>query len=118
MFETFFPIFILFIFAAAAVLIMIYLPELLAPKDKMRRKFLPYESGIIPETDARSKFPGKFYMIAILFIVFDLEIVFLYPWALILRDLGWYALVEMLIFIGILLLGYLYIIRKGALKWE
>jgi NADH-quinone oxidoreductase subunit A len=57
-------------------------------------------------------------MIAILFIVFDLEIVFLYPWALILRQLKMYAFVEMLIFIGILLLGYLYIIKKGALKWE
>jgi NADH-quinone oxidoreductase subunit A len=118
MFGTFFPIFILFIFVVAVVLIMVYLPELLAPKAKTRRKFLPYESGIIPETDARGKFPVKFYMIAILFIVFDLEIVFLYPWSLILKELRWFAFVEMLIFIGILLLGYLYIIRKGALKWE
>ncbi len=118
MFETFFPIFVLFIFAAAVVLIMMYLPELLAPKAKTRRKFLPYESGIIPETDARARFPVKFYMIAILFIVFDLEIVFLYPWALIIRELKWFAFIEMLVFIGILLLGYLYIIKKGALKWE
>jgi NADH-quinone oxidoreductase subunit A len=118
MFATFFPIFALLVLVVATVLIMIYLPELLAPKTKTRRKFLPYESGIIPETDARGKFPVKFYMIAILFIVFDLEIVFLYPWALILKDLKWFAFVEMLIYIGILLLGYLYIIRKGALKWE
>jgi NADH-quinone oxidoreductase subunit A len=118
MFLTIFPILLLFILALATVLIMIYLPELLAPKFKTRRKALPYESGIIPETDARAKFPVKFYMIAILFIVFDLEIVFLYPWALVLKQLRWFALVEMLIFIGILLLGYLYIIRKGALKWE
>ena len=118
MFGTFFPIVVLFIFAAATVLIMIYLPELLATKTKNRRKSSAYECGILPETDARTRFPVKFYMIAILFIVFDLEIVFLYPWALILRQLKMFALIEMFIFIGILLLGYLYIVKKGALKWE
>jgi NADH-quinone oxidoreductase subunit A len=118
MFEIYFPIALLFFFALAVVLIMIYLPKLLAPKTKGRRILSPYECGIIPETDARAKFPIKFYMIAILFIIFDLEIVFLYPWALILRQLKMFAFVEMLIFVGILLLGYLYIIKKGALKWE
>jgi NADH-quinone oxidoreductase subunit A len=118
MFETFFPIALLFVFALAVVLIMIYLPKLLAPKSSGRHKFTPYESGIIPETDARARFPVKFFMVAILFIIFDLEIVFLYPWALILKSLKVFALVEMGIFIGILLLGYLYIIKKGALKWE
>ncbi len=118
MFETFFPILVLFVFALAVVLIMIYLPQLLAPKTVSRRRLTPYESGILPETDARMRFPVKFYMIAILFIIFDLEIVFLYPWALILRDLKVFALVEMGVFVGVLLLGYLYIIKKGALKWE
>ena len=118
MFETFFPIFLLFVFALAVVLIMVYLPEIVAPKSSGRRKLTPYECGIIPETDARARFPVKFYMIAILFIVFDLEIVFLYPWALILRQLKLFAFFEMLIFVGILLLGYLYILKKGALKWE
>ena len=118
MFETFFPIFTLFLFAVAVVMIMIFLPELLAPKSNIRRKFVPYESGIIPETDARGRFPVKFYLIAVLFIVFDLEIVFLYPWALVLKDLKWFAFFEMMIFIGILLLGYVYVIKKGALKWE
>lgn len=118
MFATFFPIFLLFVFALGVVLVMIYLPALIAPKSAGRRKLTPYECGIIPETDARNRFPVKFYMIAILFIVFDLEIVFLYPWALILRQFGMFAFIEMLVFIGILLLGYLYIIKKGALKWE
>lgn len=118
MFSVFFPIFVLFAFALIVVLIMIYLPEFLAPKSKNRRKVAPYECGILPQTDARERFPVKFYMIAILFIVFDLEIVFLYPWALILRQFKMFAFIEMAIFIGILLLGYLYIIRKGALKWE
>jgi NADH-quinone oxidoreductase subunit A len=118
MFEIFFPIALLFIMALAVVLIMIYLPKLLAPVTGGRRKLSPYECGIEPETDARGRFPIKFYMIAILFIVFDLEIVFLYPWALILRQLKMFAFIEMLVFVGILLLGYVYIIKKGALKWE
>jgi NADH-quinone oxidoreductase subunit A len=118
MFETFFPILVLFIFALVVVLIMILLPQLLATKTANRRKVSAYECGIVPETDARMQFPVKFYMIAILFIIFDLEIVFFYPWALILRQLKAFALIEMLVFVAILLLGYLYIIKKGALKWE
>lgn len=118
MFSTFFPILILFIFAVTVVLIMIYLPEFLAPKTKSRIKISPYECGIVPKTDVGGRFPVKFYMIAILFIVFDLEIVFFYPWALVLRTLKSFAFFEMLIFVGILFLGYLYIIKKGALKWE
>ncbi len=118
MFETYFPILVLFLLATAVVLIMLGLPELVARKSKNRRKLTPYECGIIPETDARQKFPVKFYMIALLFIIFDLEMVFLYPWAIILRKLKMFAFLEMVVFIGILLLGYLYIIKKGALKWE
>jgi NADH-quinone oxidoreductase subunit A len=118
MFEVVFPIFILFVLALVTVCIMMFLPELLARKTKNRRKLTPYECGIIPETDARERFPVKFYLIAILFIVFDLEIVFLYPWAIILKKLKMFAFIEMAVFIGILLLGYLYIVKKGALKWE
>jgi NADH-quinone oxidoreductase subunit A len=118
MFEIFFPILTLFVFALAVVLIMIYLPMLLAPRSANRRKVSPYECGIEPETDARGRFPVKFYMIAILFIVFDVEIVFFYPWALILHKLKMFAFIEMLVFVGILLLGYVYAIKKGALKWE
>jgi len=118
MFETFFPILVLFVVALTVSLAMMFLPELLAKKTKSRRKYGPYECGIIPETDARQKFPVKFYMIAILFIVFDLEMVFLYPWAIILKKLKMFAFIEMAVFMGILLLGYLYIIKKGALKWE
>lgn len=118
MFEIYFPILVLFLLATSVVLIMLGLPELVARKSKSRRKLTPYECGIIPETDAREKFPIKFYMIAILFIIFDLEMVFLYPWAIILKKLKMFAFLEMVVFIGILLIGYLYIIKKGALKWE
>jgi NADH-quinone oxidoreductase subunit A len=118
MFEIYFPILVLFLLATAVVLIMLGLPELVARKSKSRRKLTPYECGILPETDAREKFPIKFYMIALLFIIFDLEMVFLYPWAIILKKLKMFAFLEMVVFIGILLIGYLYIIKKGALKWE
>jgi NADH-quinone oxidoreductase subunit A len=118
MFEIYFPILVLFLLATAVVLIMLGLPELVARKSKSRRKLTPYECGIIPETDAREKFPVKFYMIALLFIIFDLEMVFLYPWAIILKKLKMFAFLEMVVFIGVLLIGYLYIIKKGALKWE
>lgn len=118
MFNVIFPIFLLLIIAVVTVFIMMFLPELLATKSKSRRKFIPYECGIIPETDARDRFPIKFYLIAILFIIFDLELVFLYPWAIILKKLKMFAFIEMAVFIGILLIGYLYIVKKGALKWE
>ena len=118
MLQTFIPILLLLVMVVVVVLIMFFFPELVATKTTNRRKISPYECGIIPQSDARGRFPVKFYMIAILFIVFDLEIVFLYPWALILRKFGMFAFVEMAVFIGILLVGYLYIVKKGALKWE
>ena len=118
MFATFFPILVLFLMAVVVVVVMMFLPELVASKTKSRRKTGPYECGIIPGSDARQKFPVKFYMIALLFIVFDLEMVFMYPWAIILKKLKLFAFYEMLVFIGILMLGYLYIIKKGILKWE
>lgn len=119
MFNTFFPILVLFLVSIVVVLIMMFLPDLLARKTKNRRKLLtPYECGIIPETDARERFPIKFYLIAILFIIFDLEVVFLYPWAIVLKKMKMFVFLEMVVFIGILMIGYLYIVKKGALKWE
>jgi NADH-quinone oxidoreductase subunit A len=97
---------------------MTYLPYLLSTRTKSQRKTATYECGIIPETDARERFPVKFYMIAIIFIVFDIETVFIFPWALVFKDLGLFGLMEMGVFILILLLGYFYIIGKGVLKWE
>jgi len=118
MFSIFFPILVLFLIVVVTIVIMMFLPEFTARKTTNRRKLTPYECGIIPETDARGKFPIKFYMIAILFIIFDLEMVFLYPWAIILKKLKMFAFIEMAVFIGILMIGYLYIVKKGALKWE
>ena len=78
----------------------------------------PYESGIRPLTEAQQRFGVKFYLVAILFLVFDLEATYLYPWAVIYRKLSWFGFVEMLAFIAVLLVGYLYIVKRGALEWD
>lgn len=97
---------------------MLALSYLLGRKKATRRKQMPYECGIEPEEDARQRFPVKFYLVALMFIVFDIEVVFLYPWAVIYRQLALFGLIEMGIFILILMVGYVYILKKGALKWE
>jgi NADH-quinone oxidoreductase subunit A len=78
----------------------------------------PYESGIRPETEAQQRFDVKFYLVAILFIVFDLETTYLYPWAVIYKELAWFGFIEMVVFVAILMVGYLYIVKKGALEWD
>lgn len=81
-------------------------------------KSLPYESGVWPIGDARERVPIRYYVIAMLFILFDVEIVFVYPWAVLIRELGRLGLGEMFAFLGVLILGYLYVLRRGALQWE
>jgi NADH-quinone oxidoreductase subunit A len=79
---------------------------------------LPYESGITSQVPSRMRFPVKFYLIAMLFIVFDIEAIFFYPWAVTFRQLRLFGFVEMVVFIAILLVGYFYVVKKGALEWE
>ena len=81
-------------------------------------KLSPYECGFEAFEDARMKFDVRYYLVAILFILFDLEIAFLFPWAIVLQDIGWFGLVSMLIFLGILVVGFVYEWKKGALEWE
>ena len=81
-------------------------------------KYIPYECGEVPEGSAWIRFNIRFYVFALIFIIFDVEIVFLLPWAVVYKKLGWFGLVEMLIFILILLVGYIYAWKKGALEWE
>ncbi|PJA29824.1 MAG: NADH-quinone oxidoreductase subunit A [candidate division Zixibacteria bacterium CG_4_9_14_3_um_filter_46_8] len=118
MLESFFPILILFLLATITPAVMLILPKILAKRESDPVKDAPYECGIPAEGDARERFPIKFYLIAILFLLFDIEAVFLYPWAVIYRKLGVFGLVEMVVFIVILLIGYLYVIKKGALRWQ
>lgn len=93
-------------------------PQLLAPRRPSRRKQIPYESGMVPIGPAQRRFPVKFYLVALLFILFDIEIIFFYPWALQVRSLRGLAVMEMALFVGILLIGYVYAWRKGAFEWE
>ena len=90
----------------------------LSPRDPNAAKLSPYECGFEAFEDARMKFDVRYYLVAILFILFDLEIAFLFPWAIVLQDIGWFGLVAMLIFLGILTVGFIYEWKKGALEWE
>jgi len=97
---------------------MLSIGRLFGRKTYGKVKDEPYESGIRPDTEAQQRFGVKFYLVAILFLVFDLETTFLYPWAVVYKKLGWFGFVEMLLFILVLLTGYIYIVKKGALEWE
>ena len=97
---------------------IILVSKFIGRRPPQREKLLPYECGNIPQEDARGRFPIKFYLVGILFIIFDIEIAFLFPWAVIYRELKIFGLIEMGVFLAILLIGYLYIVKKGGLKWE
>ncbi len=118
MFETLFPIFFLVLLATILAVAMAFISVIFGRRSWEGAKGEPYESGMKPKGDTRGRVPVKFFMIAILFILFDLEVVFLYPWAVIYQSLGLFGFIEMLVFIVILLVGYFYILGKGALKWE
>ncbi len=81
-------------------------------------KLSPYECGFEAFEDARMKFDVRYYLVAILFILFDLEIAFLFPWAVVLQDIGWFGFIAMMVFLGILVVGFIYEWKKGALEWE
>ena len=103
--------------ATGVAVLVLLLPGWLGPKKPVPAKFEPYESGMKPFMLPRRRFPVHYYLVAILFVVFDIEILFLYPWAVLIRELRWFGLVEMAIFLGIVLLGFAYAWRKGALEW-
>ena len=94
------------------------LGELLGPKKKSKVKEEPYESGIAPIGPGTRRMPVRFYLIAVLVILFDIEVIFFLPWAVVFRQLGLFGLAEMAVFIAILLVGYIYAWKKGALEWE
>src|SRR5215813_9091809 len=97
--------------------VMIGLSVLLGPKNPTPEKLAPYECGMPAVGDARERQSVKFYLVAMIFLLFDIEIAFLYPWAMALRDLGWNGFVQVLLFIALLVAGYIYVWRKGALDW-
>jgi NADH-quinone oxidoreductase subunit A len=103
--------------AVAIGVTMMFLPILVRPSNPNPIKSTPYESGMPPIGEAQSRYTIRYYVIAMLFVVFDIEAVFFYPWAVAFNQLGWYALLEMVLFIVLLLIAYAYAWRKGALDW-
>jgi len=118
MLEGYIPILILLLLAIFIAIFVIGVSAILGPKKTNRRKLIPYESGIEPIGQAMRRMPIKFYVVALLFIVFDIEVVFLFPYALVFRDLGVYGLMAVGVFLFILVVGLAYEIKRGGLKWE
>src|SRR5581483_10623830 len=116
--ETWFPVLIQILIALAVASAMIGLSALLGRRVRDPVKFTPYESGMKPVGNARERFSVKFYLVAMVFILFDIEAIFLYPWAVIYRQLKLFAFFEMLLFIVLVLCGFFYIWKKGVLNWS
>lgn len=116
--QEYIPILMQMAVAAGFVVTTILATHYLGPKRKTAEKLESFECGIDSKGNARLPFSIKYFLTAILFVVFDIELIFLYPWAMSFKELGFAGFVEMMIFMGILLLGFIYIIKKGALKWE
>jgi NADH-quinone oxidoreductase subunit A len=118
MVESYIPILLMLTAAVLFGVIAVKVNEWLGPKRPTAEKLTTYESGMEPVRSARERFSVKFYMVAVLFILFDIEIVFMYPWAVSFSELGPIGFFSMLTFIAILLVGYFYVWRKGALEWD
>jgi len=116
--ESYVPLLIFVLIVLGLVVTLVALSFVLGPTRPSKRKMAPYESGIIPDTPAHRRLSVRFYLTAMLFIIFDVEAIFFYPWAVLLRQLKWFGLIEMLVFMGILLVALAHIWRKGGLDWE
>jgi NADH-quinone oxidoreductase subunit A len=112
------PIALQILFAGGFVAFMILVSSLVGPKRKTDDKLATFTSGIPTHGDARSPMAIKYFLIAILFVLFDVEVIFFYPYAVNFKSLGWNGLLEVVLFVGFFLVGFIYIIKKGALKWE
>ena len=112
------PIAIQLLFAGAFVFLVLGLTHLLGPKRETEEKLKNFESGIESVGNARQPMAIKYFLIAILFVLFDVEVIFFYPYAVNFRTLGWYGFAEVLLFVFFFLIGFIYIVKKGALQWE
>ena len=118
MFETFYPILFLLMFATFLAAVFFLFSIFLGRRTNLGKKGNPYECGVDPIGSTKDPIQVKFYLVAILFILFDIEVIFLYPWAVVYRQLGVFGFMEMLVFVAILLVGYFYVLGRGALKWD
>src|SRR5574343_1892148 len=116
--SDYFPIILQLLAALGCVGVTMLATHFIGPKRKTKDKLENFECGIEQQGDARSPISVKYFLVAILFVLFDVEVIFMYPWAVNFREMGMQGLVEMFVFIGLLLAGFVYIIKKGALDWE
>lgn len=116
--EYYFPVFVQIVIAAATAGALVVLSTWLGKHVRRKAKDMPYESGMNPIGSARERFSVKYYLVGIVFILFDIEAIFLYPWAVVYRDLRLFSFFEMLVFIVLILAGFFYIWKKGALEWS
>ncbi len=116
--SQYFAIFLFIVVAAAFGVVTLVISYAVQPKFPDTEKLSPYECGSEPFSDARMPVPGRYYIFAMLFVIFDIEVIFLYPWAIAFKDLGMIGLVEMMIFIGLFVVAYVYAWKKGALEWD
>lgn len=118
MLENYLPILVFLVLGVLFGVVPVLAGRLIAPNRPDAAKLAPYECGFEAFEDSRMKFDVRFYLVAIIFIVFDLEIAFLFPWAVALRDIGMFGFVAMMIFLAVLVIGFIYDWKKGALEWE
>ena len=118
MLEQYFPILLFIVVGLGLGALLLSVGKLVAPNRPDPEKLSPYECGFEAFEDARMKFDVRYYLIAILFILFDLEIAFLFPWAVVLQDIGFEGFIAMMVFLVILIVGFAYEWKKGALEWE
>jgi len=116
-FANYLPLLMHFLVAGALAGVIVLLSWIIGQRKPTRAKLSPYECGMAPIGDARERFSVKFYMVAMLFILFDVEAIFLYPWAVILKDLKMFGFWEMMVYLGIFLVGFFYVWKKGVLEW-
>ena len=115
--QTYFPVLVQIAIAVAVATGLIAASTLLGKRGRSPLKDSPYECGMAPTGSARERFSVKFYLVGMIFILFDIEAVFLYPWAVVYRELKMFAFFEMFIFVALILVGYFYVWKKGALDW-
>ena len=116
--EIYFPLLVQILIAAGLATVLIGASSLLGKRARSPLKDTPYESGMAPVGSARERFSVKFYLIAMIFILFDIEAVFLYPWAVVYRQLGMFGFFERLVFVALVFVGFFYVWKKGALDWS
>jgi len=114
---SYIPIFLFMGLAFLFPIVTLLAAKLIRPATGVEGKLAPYECGVDPDSDARQRYAIRYYVVAILFVIFDVETVFLFPWAIIYKQLALFGFLEMIVFLGILIVGYVWIIKKGALNW-